>query len=160
MDRFDDGFSRRYVLRGFIESVEFTGICKDYGIDRGNIELTEYRDMNDGVTKFVSRCYNLFLERRPDEKGLNDWCRLILNDKENAKTLPDGFIFSQEFISKNISDEEFVKICYRAILDREADTVGLNAWIKQLQNGQSRKEVLLGFTDSVEFKKLLAQYGL
>ncbi len=160
LKRFEDGFSRTYVLRGFIESDEFSKICKSYGIERGNIKLTEYRDQNDGVTRYVTRCYSLFLERRPDVEGLNDWARLILEDKDNAKDLPEGFIGSREFIEKNVSDEEFVKICYRAVLDREADQAGLDAWIKRLEKGDSRKKVCEGFTDSIEFKKLLANYGL
>ena len=112
------------------------------------------------MTRYVTRCYSLFLERRPDVEGLNDWARLILEDKDNAKDLPEGFIGSREFIEKNVSDEEFVKICYRAVLDREADQAGLDAWIKRLEKGDSRKKVCEGFTDSIEFKKLLANYGL
>ena len=160
LERFSDGFSRTYVLRGFIESAEFSKICQDYGIERGNIKVTEYRDQNDGVTKYVVRCYRLFLERDPDIKGLNDWAKLILEDKENAKDLPDGFIASKEFIANNISDEEFVKICYRAILNREADEDGLASWVKRLEKGDSRRKICEGFTYSVEFKELLAEYGL
>ncbi len=160
MQRLTEGFSRLYVLRGFIESDEFSGICQDYGIVRGNIELTENRDQNDGITRYVSRCYNIFLERQPDIEGLNDWTGLILADKSYAAQLPDGFIGSDEFAERNLSDEEFVTICYKAILDREPDTKGLAEWVARLKAGDSRHEVLSGFTDSIEFKELLAEYGL
>lgn len=160
MKRAEDGFSRLYILRGFIESDEFSEICREYGIVRGNITLTENRDQNDGVTRYVSRCYNIFLGRRPDVEGLNDWTGLILADRSYAAQLPDGFIGSDEFVKKKVSNEEFVRICYEAILDRQPDAQGLSAWVKRLEAGDSRHEVLAGFTDSIEFKELLADYGL
>ncbi len=160
LERLNQGFSRLYVLRGFIESDEFTGICEDFGIVRGNIPLSENRDQNDGVTRYVSRCYEIFLDRKPDVEGLNDWTGLILADRSYAAQLPDGFIGSDEFVNKNLSNEEFVRICYRAILDRNPDQDGLNAWVRRLEAGDSRREVLAGFTDSDEFKELLADYGL
>lgn len=155
-----DGLSRNFVLRGFAESVEFTDICNSYGIRRGNIVLTESRDMNPGATQYVSRLYINFLDRNADTMGLNDWTQKILNDIEAAKTIPFGFILSPEFLGRNISDEDFVKMCYRTILDREYDQDGLADWVDRLTKGVSRKDVCAGFTYSVEFKKLLAQYGL
>ena len=160
MQRLAEGFSRLYVLRGFIESDEFSEICRDYGIVRGNVELTENRDQNDGITRYVSRCYNIFLERQPDIEGLNDWTGLILANKSYAAQLPDGFIGSDEFVERNLSNEEFVTICYKAILDRDPDEKGLAEWVARLKAGDSRHEVLSGFTDSIEFKELLAEYGL
>ena len=160
LERFEDGFSSKYILKGFIESQEFSGICGKYGIVRGSIELTEYRDQNDGITKFVTRCYKLFLDRKPDTEGLNNWAKLILEDKNQAKTLPEGFVFSKEFQEMNVSNEDYVKICYRAILNREADSKGLASWIKRLEAGDSRRTVCEGFTESIEFKELLEFYGL
>lgn len=59
----DDGMSRLYVFRGFAESMEFYDICEVYGIIRGNVPLTRPQDQNEGVTKFVVRCYRLCLNR-------------------------------------------------------------------------------------------------
>lgn len=155
-----EGFSRDYVLKGFIESTEFNLICLEYGIDRGEIILVEDRDKNDDVTRYVSRCYNYFLGRTPDAEGLNNWTRMILADRNTAKEMPHNFMFSEEFLNKNVSDEEFVTICYRAILDREPDSKGLADWMDALASGKSRNEVCDGFTESIEFMNLLNRYGL
>ncbi len=160
VERLEQGFSRLYVLRGFVKSAEFEEICAGYGILSGDITLTEYRDLNDGATEYVGRCYELFLGRKPDAQGLNDWTKVILEDSDNARTLPEGFILSEEFLNKGISDEDFVKICYKAILDREADASGLEAWVARLEAGDSRKDVCYGFTQSEEFSQLLKSYGL
>ena len=130
------------------------------GIERGNAELTAPRDQNEGVTKFVVRCYRLCLGRDADESGLNGWCNAILTGKNTAKQAAAGFVFSDEFKKKNLSDTEYVKTLYRVFMDREADGAGLNAWVKVLRSGKSREHVFNGFADSNEFREICARYGI
>lgn len=156
----DSGLSRLHVFKGFAESDEFTKICTAYGIDRGNANLTAPRDQNEGVTKFVVRCYRLCLGREADESGLNAWCEAILSGKNTAKDVAYGFIFSNEFQKKNLSDKEYVTVLYKVFMDRNPDTSGLNAWIKVLSQGKSRLHVFNGFADSTEFKKICDSYGV
>lgn len=156
----DDGLTRMQVYRGFAESDEFTKLCAEYGIQRGNVLLTASRDKNEGVTKFVSRCYKLCLGRKADESGLEGWCSQILTGQNTAKKAAYGFVFSDEFKKKNLSDEEYVQVMYKLFLDREADGGGINAWVKILKEGKSRLHVFEGFADSPEFQKLCHQYGM
>ena len=79
----EGGLSRTYVFHGFCESAEFSDLCASYGIIRGNVELTESRDQNSGITLFVSRLYSKALGRNADAEGLNDWTRLILNGESS-----------------------------------------------------------------------------
>lgn len=81
----EGGLSRTYVFHGFCESAEFSDLCASYGIVRGNVELTESRDQNSGITLFVSRLYSKALGRNADAEGLNDWTRLILNGESSPK---------------------------------------------------------------------------
>lgn len=156
----DSGLSRLHVFKGFAESQEFTEICEKYGIIRGNAQLTAPCDQNEGVTKFVVRCYRLCLGRDADESGLNGWCNAILTGKNTAKQAAAGFVFSDEFKKKNLSDTEYVKTLYRVFMDREADGAGLNAWVKVLRSGKSREHVFNGFADSNEFREICARYGI
>lgn len=154
------GFSRLYVLRGFIESEEFSGICDSYGIQRGGIELWENRDMDENITAYVSRCYQIFLGRMPDAAGLNDWTGQILENSYAAQNIPYGFVFSQEMGAKNLSNEDFVTLLYLGILDREPDSEGLADWVSQLEEGTTREAVYIGFIYAEEFMNLLGSYGL
>lgn len=156
----DDGLSRLHVFKGFAESEEFTKICNTYGIIRGNAILTAPMDQNEGVTKFIARCYKLCLGRKGDEAGINGWCNQILTGKNTAKQAAHGFVFSAEFKNKKLSNEEFVKTMYRVFMDREADPAGLDAWVKVLKSGKSREHVFNGFADSGEFKEICAEYGI
>ncbi len=156
----NDGLSRLHVFKGFAESNEFTQICANYGIVRGNAQLTAPRDQNEGVTKFLVRCYRLCLGREADENGLNSWCTQILTGANTAKQAAYGFVFSNEFQSKNLSDEDYVKTLYRVFMDREPDSAGLNSWVNVLRSGQSREHVFNGFADSHEFIELCQSYGI
>lgn len=160
----ENGMSRLYVLRGFVRSDEFTEICERYNLEKGDINVVEARDQNYGVTSYVARCYTQGLGRSFDVRGLNDWTSAILTspDKRNRaiKAAKVGFLQSDEFMKKDLDDDEFCKVLYRVFLGREADASGLDAWTKMLGNGTSREKVMDGFAYSSEFTTLLEEYGL
>lgn len=157
----NEGVSREFVFKGFSDSIEFTNICKNYGINRGTITLSEPKDQNEGVTRFVVRLYRNALGRDCDKNGLNTWCNVICNKTQTVEDVStNGFFHSREFINKHTTDEEYVKILYRTFLGREADETGLKDWLAHLKNGMTRDQVLYGFSQSKEFKNIMAKYGL
>ncbi|MBR3358984.1 MAG: DUF4214 domain-containing protein [Solobacterium sp.] len=164
LDALDNGVSRNFVLRGFVGSNEFKALCAKYGIAQGTITLTEPRDQNYGITSFVARCYKKALGRSFDVPGLNTWCKKILaassKKAEAIKTASDGFFHSAEFKNHNYSNSEYLKRLYRTFLNREPDQEGFADWLKHMQNGMSRDQVLYGFAYSPEFTKLMASYGI
>ena len=95
VDYLDSGISRKYVLKGFAESVEFSGICEDYGIIRGNIKLTQMEDQYPEITQYLYRCYRVFLEREPDAQGLRSWINYFVGGNNPAK-ITEGFVLSKE----------------------------------------------------------------
>ena len=164
VDKYESGVSSNYILKGFVDSSEFRKICEDFGVERGTITLTEARDQNIGITKFVSRCYSEVLGRRGDAGGLNNWCSKILSasDKKKAaiNVATSSFFHSTEFRNRNTTNEEFVVICYRTFLGRDPDTGGYNSWLNKLNSGTSRDSVMMGFANSKEFTNIMAMYGI
>lgn len=156
----DQGFSRTYVLKGFLDSGEFTTLCNNYGIVKGTVTLTESRDKNVGVTQFVSRLYNMTLNRRADAAGLNDWTGKLLAKKATPQNVAFGFFFADEMHARNLTDAEFVTLLYNAMMNREPDAAGLETWTTLLAGGMTREKVFQGFGDSVEFGKIVASYGI
>ena len=61
------------------------------------------------------------------------------------------FFLSQEMEGFNLSDEEYLNRLYVTFMNREPDAAGFNFWLGLLQNGTTRREVVLGFTRSPEF---------
>ena len=115
---------------------------------------------NVGVVAFVARFYRQCLAREPEPEGLDNWVASLSNGSRCGGDVANGFIFSQEFIDRNTSNEEFVTILYRAFLEREPDTAGYNGWVNYLYSGASRQEVLNGFVFSQEFENISTSYGI
>ena len=150
LEALNSGKDRREVLNGFIKSFEFTKLCMDYGISA----------TPPPIKSFITRFYRLCLNRDPDEGGLNQWTNNLENGVLTGQAVAQGFINSQEFVSKSLSNEEYVRILYAAFFDREADVSGLAFWISQLEGGNSRNDVLMGFLFSAEFIALCEVYGI
>ena len=156
----ESGVSRRGIFYGFAESWEFTQLCDKYGIIRGSVELTEARDRNVGITKFISRLYTKALGRNTDVQGLNAWADVILSGRETPEKVAFGILFSDEFKNKGLSNEEYLNVLYRVFMGREADPVGLAAWKKMLDEGWRRDVIFYGFSKSDEFSEILGSFGL
>ena len=117
-------------------------------------------DQNARVTAFVTRMYTVCLQRGADASGRRDWIRLLLNGSNSAADVVRGFFNSQEFLKKNLSDEDFVERLYLTLFDRNSDPTGKADWLRNLKNGSSRNQILNGFIGSQEFIHLCEQYGI
>ena len=113
-----------------------------------------------GVEAFVAQLYRVCLGREPDAVGLADWSNKLTSKQIDGVSAAYGFVFSPEFISKNLCNEDYVKQLYSAFLGRKPDAVGLADWVSQLANGTTREEIFNGFAMSQEFKGLCDKYGI
>jgi hypothetical protein len=156
----DNGCTNKKILEGFINSDEFSNLCKELGITQGSYKSDEIADNNYLVASFVARLYRFILGRRYDREGLDNWVRALVYRTVTASEVVKGFINSQEFLNRNLNDEQFVTVAYRTILNREPDTAGLGSWLDALRRGYTRNQVLDGFLKSTEFGVLCAEYGI
>ncbi len=160
VENLSEGLSREFVYRGFAESAEFTELCRSYGIERGSVNLVQWRDRNELVTKFINRCYKNALGRNGEPDGLNAWAEAMLTNKNTAEAVAESFLFSNEFLEKNMSNKDFVKVLYNLYLDRNPDAAGESTWVAALEGGQTRQDVARGFSRSDEFKVILSRFNL
>jgi len=112
------------------------------------------------VENFVTRFYQECLVRDPDAAGLDGWTNNLLNQIQTGADVANGFIYSQEFINKNTTNEEYLTILYKAFFDRSPDQAGWDVWIAELKGGKDRGYVLDGFLYSQEFIQLCENYGI
>ncbi len=107
------------------------------------------------------RLYNASFKRLPDPDGLRYWISNFSSGKDDERAVASSFLASAEFIQRygeNVSDSIYVNTLYVNVLGREADVDGLNYWIGQLNSGvETRYEVLLGFSESIENKGLFSE---
>ena len=113
-----------------------------------------------GIRAFVTRMYEVCLDREPEETGLNDWSNRLATGQELGADTAFGFIFSQEFRNLNLCNEHYVDSMYAAFFDREGDAAGKADWLGQLNGGATRGHIMTGFVNSQEFANLCAAYGI
>ncbi len=155
-----EGFSRDYVCYGFIGSDEFKDLCSQYGIQAGQINLTDIIDLHPEITRFVNRLYELVLSRTPDATGRREWVEALVSKRNTAAVAALGFLDSNELKGKNLSDSDYLDILYRTLLDREPDGKGKSEWLAVVEMGVSRNYLIYNFVASPEFGDLCAQYGI
>lgn len=98
----------------------------------------------------IVRLYEATLLRQPDESGLEYWNTSGIEIGDIAH----GFIAGHEFQATYgaVTQTEFITLLYRNVLGREPDPSGLNYWSAQFDDGATHVQVLLGFSESAEFK--------
>ncbi len=143
------GHSRAETVIGFSESSENirnTAPSIQQGLWVG--------DPNAGV---AARLYDTVFGRLPDAPGLTDWTR-ALNTGTSLTQVAAGFVNAPEFRSTYgaLNDAAFVNLLYQNVLHRQADQPGLASWTGALAQGQSRADVVIGFSESPEHIRLTA----
>ena len=112
------------------------------------------------VSNFVERLYLTALNRSYDVTGRDNWVDQITNRDASGSAIARGFFNSQEFIARELDNEEFVNTLYRVFFDREPDTQGFTNWINALENGATRSEVINEFAGSTEWTSMCARFGI
>ncbi len=151
LNKLNNGYEKKLIIYEFAFSKEFEKVAKN------RYKIVPYNE-NDKLKAFIIRLYNFVLEREGDGKGVNYWLNALNNGEKSIEEAVLGFFNSQEFKDKNLNDEEFIKIVYKAILDREADENGLRFWVKKLQDGVSRTEIIKSFLKQPEFQKVVKSF--
>ena len=164
MNLMAQGYQKKFIFSGFANSDEFQTVCDGYGIERGLCVLTEEEKQpvvsGKDVTEFVERLYNQILGRGGDSEGMKTWVDILKKKERSGAQVAEGFILSEEFLAKEISNEDFVNIMYRTFFGREADSEGFNTWVGLMSQGYTKRFVFAGFANSDEFATLCAEYGI
>ena len=118
-------------------------------------------DNYSSVEAFVNRLYSYCLGRPSDESGLQYWNDLLISNEAGGYETASGFFNSTEFNNMNLSNEEFVTVCYNTLLDRAPDEAGLDYWVDYLNAGtMERADIVSSFCISSEFIGICESFGI
>ncbi len=146
-----------------------TGALDRGGVMLGFSDSEEFKDTTGVVAdlpsgpdpRSVERLYLAYLGRPGEADGLAYW--QSQQDRGMAlSAISEQFASSPEFASLygSLSNAEFVELVYQNVLGRSPDSAGLSHWSAQLDSGAlTRGGVMLGFSDSSEFKTATGVYG-
>lgn len=103
------------------------------------------------------RLYGAAFDRHPDASGLVYWVQQRQQGM-SLTSMASRFVASGEFqnLYGRLGDRDFVAQIYRNVLHREPDGTGLDYWTARLKAGDTRGEVLVGFSESGENKRATA----
>jgi len=180
------GFKAEKVYEGKSDTYKFYDLGSDnYGVETsaGIDELTgesilkfDDKNMNlkndikatfDQVTGLdtdsgkMFRLYNASFKRLPDPDGLRYWISNFSSGKDDERAVASSFLESTEFkerYGQNVTNASYVETLYVNVLGRDYDLTGYTYWLNNLDNGvETRYELLLGFSESLENKQLFSE---
>jgi hypothetical protein len=103
----------------------------------------------------VQRLYLAALGRSADPVGLGAWSAALEAGAISTRAVAAGIAGSAEFAQRYGAPDNagFVGLLYGNVFGRAPDAAGLDYWAGNLNNGSlTRTEVVLGFSESAEFK--------
>ncbi len=168
-DRIDGGAGRDIAIYGGARA-DYTIVRSGDGVlvtDRAGIEGIDtlsqverlsFEDRNvaldfNGNGGAAYRLYVAAFDRLPEQQGLGFWIYHL----DNGMSLTDaasGFVnspeFAQKYGSNTPTNTAFVTALYNNVLNRDPDQGGLDYWTSALDNGATRAQLLVGFSESQE----------
>ncbi|MFT6674403.1 MAG: hypothetical protein ACJAVM_000574 [Sulfitobacter sp.] len=147
-------------------SLHFNGPEGGDTITLANIERVDFEDGtlaydSEGLAGQAYRLYQASFDRVPDVEGLGFWIKTLDSGVVNLLETAGYFITSQEFgtaygENAGLSDTRFLDLLYANVLDRSPDQAGYDFWSAQQDNGVSRAQMLVCFSESQELKTTLS----
>jgi hypothetical protein len=107
----------------------------------------------DSAAAQVDRLYDAAFDRAPDTGGLV-YQTNAMNAGQSLAALAQQFMASPEFQAKYgaVDDAHFATLLYENVLGREPDAAGLAYQLQALASGESRAELMVGFSESPEHR--------
>ncbi len=99
------------------------------------------------------RLYRAFLGREPDVTGTKYWIGQTRQGTSLA-VMVDSFLISPEYTGRygtNVSNQAFLDVLYGNVFGRGADPQGFAYWLRQLESGVSRSDVVYNVAANPEF---------
>jgi serralysin len=140
--------SREQVVLEFSESTEYqnSSLFESQGWATGVLDGNNFGG--------VFRIYGATLDRLPDIGGFAAWVGELDADNLTLTQVAEQFISRTEFQATygSLTDTDFVTLLYNNVLNRAPDAAGLQSWLDALASGSSRADVVLGFSESAEYR--------
>ncbi len=123
-------------------------LCTTSALGKDGDVIRLYEDQK--LIGFVTHCYQTLFNRNPDQQGLNMWVDLLRNGQYSPQGVIQQMIVSEEFMGKNLSDSDFVRIMYQVFLYRTPGDQETDYWVKQIRTGTARDVICQNIGGSEE----------
>ena len=109
----------------------------------------------DGLAGQAYRLYQACFDRQPDVEGLGFWIKQLDAKTVSLSEVAGFFLGSEEFASvygapETVSEPDYLALLYTNVLDRTPDEEGFAFWRMQQEEGVTRTDMLVYFSESAE----------
>lgn len=125
-----------------------------------NVERIAFEDGTlafdaDGLAGQAYRLYQACFDRTPDTEGLGFWIKQLDAGNVTLTQAAQFFIGSEEFAEvygapEALADVHYLALLYANVLDRVPDAAGFGFWRDHQENGLTRADMLVYFSESTE----------
>jgi len=112
------------------------------------------------IEAFITRLYQNVMGRQPDTGGLAYWRDSLISGTLTGADICGFFYTCPEFLSKKMTDEQFITNLYNNCMGRAPDAGGMAYWLSILNAGATRTSVMVWFVTSPEFTAICKNYGI
>ena len=129
-------------------------------VQPGNSSTSSTNSSNSvGLGDFIERLYNVALGRPSEAYGKNYWINKVKFEGFTGADVARGFLFSEEFLGKNMSNSDFLDTLYLTFFNRPADEHKAD-WMTLMDQGWTKMQVIDGFINSTEWANLCLSYSI
>ena len=121
----------------------------------------EYRKIKEEVEpkeEFLIRLFEGCYDKTPSDKDIILWTHKMETDSNAINDVAKEFFSSEDFLNKNLGNEEYLDALYKILFNRKPDNIGYNYWLTELNKGLDRDILLDKLLDSTEFKNFVRDY--
>lgn len=125
-----------------------------------NVERIAFEDGtlafdDEGLAGQAYRLYQACFDRTPDSEGLGFWIKLLDAGAIDLNKTAEFFLASEEFATvygppEELSDIHYLALLYANVLDRAPDLEGFSFWRDAQEQGITRADMLVFFSESAE----------
>ncbi len=143
------------------QAMPFIYIEIDKPVALKGYRLPNANPIEGSIADFVERLYSVALNRAPEATGKQYWVDAVTSGQKSGADCARFFLLdADEFMNRNLSNKDFLTTLYKTFFDREADSEGMQFYLKKLEEGTSRFDIVTFFIDSREWCDICACYGV
>lgn len=120
------------------------------------------------VAEFVAKVYTLALGREPEVEGWKFWVQKLESKELTVTQFIYDLMKQDEFVSRLMTKEQFIKMMYEIIVGREPEEEGQKYWEQKYEEYRTQETTLADvririvreMMDTAEFKAYVSSLGL
>ncbi len=125
----------------------------------GEVEPDPEEPETPDAHEFISRLYNTALGRDAYDVEVDYWFNSLM-EGALAGDIAHDFVFSDENIERELTDEEYIMSLYAIFFGREVDSSEIEYWVNALNDGGTREDAFRGFINAPEWIELCEIYRI